>query len=140
MERCISLAKLVDNLLGSSEKNKLGHKRVHIKEKCAKVCSHIQQCLCKVVNGHFTSDVKVFDSSSVTPYNSRTIKALEAKHAYKLHPSIVTTLYSKAPLVAEVYTIFRCIKSFLKRISLGRDDLRAQQVLDGVVCRRFSCS
>lgn len=46
---------------------------------------------------------------------------------------MLTTLFSKSPLVTEVDTIFWCIKSFPKGTSSGRDGLRAQNLLDDYV-------
>ncbi|CAK8564206.1 unnamed protein product [Lathyrus sativus] len=47
------------------------------------------------------------------------------------------TSFLKVSLVAEVDTNFKCIKLFLKGISFGRDDLRAQHILDAL-CRQDS--
>lgn len=74
----------------------------------------------------FTTAAKVLGSSGVALYNAYTVKVVEAKHSYKPPPSMSTTLFSKASLVVEVDTIFRCIKSSLKGTSCGRDGLRAQ--------------
>ncbi|KAL6505584.1 hypothetical protein OROHE_022963 [Orobanche hederae] len=43
-----------------------------------------------------------------------------------------TTSFSEAPLVADADAIFQCIKSFPKGTSCGRDDLRAQHILDAL--------
>ena len=47
-------------------------------------------------------------------------------------PSMPTTLFSEAPLVVEVDTVLKCIKSFPKGTSCGRDGLRAQLLLDAL--------
>ncbi|PWA73373.1 hypothetical protein CTI12_AA122990 [Artemisia annua] len=62
--------------------------------------TNIKQCLPKVTDGHFTSAVKVLSSSGVAPYCDDTVKALEAKHPYKLPPSMSSNKFSKLPLVA----------------------------------------
>ncbi|KAK2402696.1 hypothetical protein QL285_052193 [Trifolium repens] len=49
-----------------------------------------------------------------------------------LPPSAPTILFSEAPLVVDVDTVFRCIKSFPKVTSCGRDGLRAQHLLDAM--------
>ena len=59
------------------------------------------------------------------------------KHPYMPPPSMPTTLFSEAPLVVEVDTVLKCIKSFPKGKSCGRDGLRAQQILDAL-CRKGS--
>lgn len=94
--------------------------------------SNVKQCLCKVAHGHFTMVVTVLGSSGVAPYSAHTIKALEAKHPYKPPPSMPSTLFSEAPLVVEVDIVFKCIKSFFKGTSYGRDGLRAQNLLNAM--------
>ncbi|GJW86378.1 putative reverse transcriptase domain-containing protein [Tanacetum coccineum] len=94
--------------------------------------SNIKQCLRKVADGHFTAAVKVLSSSGVAPYCDDTIKALEAKHPYKPPPSMPSITFSEPPLVAEIDSVFCCIKSFPKGTSCGRDGLRAQHILDAL--------
>ena len=94
--------------------------------------TNIRQCLRKVADGHFTAAVKVLSSSGVAPYCDDTIKALEAKHPYKQPPSRPSNTFSEPPLVAEVDSVFGCIKSFPKGTSCGRDGLRAQHILDAL--------
>ncbi|MCI96627.1 hypothetical protein A2U01_0117927, partial [Trifolium medium] len=65
----------------------------------------IKQCLRKVADGHFTTAVKVLGSSGVAPCNENTVKILEDKHPYRPPPSMPTTLFSEAPLVADVDTV-----------------------------------
>jgi hypothetical protein len=92
--------------------------------------TNIKQCLRKVADGHFTADVKVLGSSGVTPYNEDTMKVLEEKHLYMPPPTTPTTMFIEAPLVVEVDNILKCIQSFPKGTSCGRDGLRAQHLLD----------
>ncbi|GJR70830.1 ribonuclease H-like domain-containing protein [Tanacetum coccineum] len=95
--------------------------------------NNIKQCLRKVADGHFTRAVKVLSSFDVAPYCDDTIKALEAKHPYKPLPSMPSITFSKPPLVAEIDSVFGCIKSFPKDTSCERDGLREQHILD-VLC------
>nr|GEX35433.1 putative reverse transcriptase domain-containing protein [Tanacetum cinerariifolium] len=92
--------------------------------------TNIKQCLRKVSDGHFTAAVKVLSSSGVASYCDDTIKSLEAKHPYKPPPSMHSITFSEPPLVAEIDSVFSCIKSFPKGTSCGRDGLRAQHILD----------
>ncbi len=71
-------------------------------------------------------------SSGITPYNGATIKALEDKHPLKPAPSMPSTILTEPPLVAEIDSVFGCIKSFPKGTSCGRDGLRAQHILDSL--------
>ncbi|CAI8611853.1 unnamed protein product [Vicia faba] len=131
LEDAYGLAKLFDIVLDNSVQEKLGHEGVHINKGDANVRSNVKQCLCKVAYGYFTTSVKVLGSSGVAPImHAHTMKALEAKHPYKPPPSMATTLFSEAPLVVEVYIVLRCIKSFPKGTSCGRDGLQAQYLLD----------
>lgn len=119
------LAKLVDGVFGSSKQDKLGHEGVHIMEKDANVSSNANQCFHKVADDHFTTVVKVFGIFGVVLYNAHTIKALKAKHLYKLPPFMSTIVFSEVPLGVEVDIVFRCIKSFSKGTSYGKDGLWA---------------
>ncbi|GKB17841.1 hypothetical protein Tco_0851764 [Tanacetum coccineum] len=94
--------------------------------------TNIKQYLRKVADGHFTTAVKVLSSSVVAPYCDDTIKALEAKHPYKPPPSIPSITFSEPPLVAEIDSVFSCIKSFPKGTLCERDGLRAQHILDAL--------
>nr|GEX05015.1 putative reverse transcriptase domain-containing protein [Tanacetum cinerariifolium] len=58
--------------------------------------------------------VKVLSSFGVAPYCDDTIKSLEAKHPYKPPPSIHSITFSEPPFVAEIDSVFSCIKSFPK--------------------------
>lgn len=95
-----------------------------IKEKDANVSSNVKQCL--------HNDCGSVRLSDVVLYNSYTMKALKAKHVYKPYTSLPTTLFSEAPLVYEVDTISRCIKSFANRTSCGIDGLRENFLLDAL--------
>ncbi|GKA59428.1 hypothetical protein Tco_0758741 [Tanacetum coccineum] len=94
--------------------------------------TNIKQCLCKVADRQVTAAVKVLSSSGVTPYCDDTIKALEAKYPYKPPPSMPSITFSEPPLIAEIDSVFGCIKSFLKDTSCGIDGLRAQHILDAL--------
>ncbi|GJW14651.1 hypothetical protein Tco_0018784 [Tanacetum coccineum] len=61
--------------------------------------------------------VKVLSSFGVALFCDDTIKALEAKHPYKPPPSMSSNTFSEPPLVAEIDSVFGCIKSFLKGVS-----------------------
>nr|GEW40699.1 putative reverse transcriptase domain-containing protein [Tanacetum cinerariifolium] len=87
--------------------------------------TNIKQCLRKVADGHFTAAVKVLSSSDVAPYRDDTIKALEAKHPYRPLPSMPSITFSEPPLVAEIDSVFGCIKSFPKDTSYERDEFVA---------------
>lgn len=101
-------------------------------EKYAKMSSNVKQLPCKVVDGHFIMIVKLLGLSGVVSYNAHTMKDLEAKNPYKPPPSMPKTMYSKAYLVDEFGTIFRCINSFPKRTSRGRDGFPVQHLLDAL--------
>ncbi|GKC31311.1 hypothetical protein Tco_1038605, partial [Tanacetum coccineum] len=74
----------------------------------------------------------VLSSSGVAAYCDDTIKALEAKHPYRPPPSMPSNTFSEPPLIAEIDCVLGCIKSFIKGTSCGRDDLRAQHILDAL--------
>ncbi|GKB88383.1 hypothetical protein Tco_0960655 [Tanacetum coccineum] len=99
-----------------------------LKERTKGNNNNIRQCLRKVADGHFTTAVKVFF-----------LLALEAKHPYKPPTSMPSITFSKPPLVAEIDSIFCCIKSFPKGTSYGIDGLRAQHILDAL-CREGSAT
>jgi hypothetical protein len=68
----------------------------------------------------------------VASYNEDTMKILGDKHPYRPPPSMSTTMFSEAAIVADVDTVLGCIKSFPKGTLGGRDGLRAQHVLDAL--------
>ena len=123
---------LVKNLLDGSELGSFRQGGGDIQEERTAGNVAIKQCLRKVADGHFTAAVKVLCSSGVAPYSDDTIKALEAKHPYKPPPSMSTEIFSDPPLIAEIDSVFGCIKSFPKGTSCGRDGLRAQHILDAL--------
>ncbi|MCI81635.1 hypothetical protein A2U01_0102909, partial [Trifolium medium] len=47
-------------------------------------------------------------------------------------PSVPTIMYSDVPFVVEADVVLKCIKSFPKGTSCGRDGLRAQHLLDAL--------
>ncbi|GJS62421.1 hypothetical protein Tco_0657205 [Tanacetum coccineum] len=85
-----------------------------------------------VADRQVTAAVKVLSSSGVTPYCDDTIKALEAKYPYKPPPSMPSITFSEPHLIAEIDSVFSCIKSFPKGNSCGRDGLKAQHILDAL--------
>nr|GEW82099.1 reverse transcriptase domain-containing protein [Tanacetum cinerariifolium] len=58
--------------------------------------------------------VKVLSSFDVALYCDDTIKDLEAKYPYKPPPLMPSITYSEPPFVAEIDSVFSCIKSFPK--------------------------
>ncbi|PNX61960.1 hypothetical protein L195_g060921, partial [Trifolium pratense] len=85
--------------------------------------TNIKQCLRKFADGHFTVAVKVLGSSGVAPYNEDAMKVLEEKHPYRPPPSAPTTMFVEAPLAAKIDIVLKCIQSFPKGTSCGRDGL-----------------
>jgi hypothetical protein len=110
----------------------MGNGENNFDEKDKNMGPNIRQCLRKIVDGHFTTTVKVVGSSGVAPYNEDTMEILGVKHLYRPHPSMSTFMFSEASLVAEVDTILRCFNLFPKGTSCGRDGLRAQHLLDAL--------
>ncbi|KAD6455032.1 hypothetical protein E3N88_09738 [Mikania micrantha] len=91
---------------------------------------NVKQCLRKVADGHFTAAVKVLCSSGVAPFGNDTLKALVAKHP-TLPPPVMPDFFLAQPtLVVDANCVFKCITSFPKGTSCGRDGLRAQHILD----------
>jgi hypothetical protein len=131
------IVKLVDSMLDGFGQEGLGHGGDDTKGENKKMSTNIKQCLRKVIDGHFTAVVKVLGSFGVAPCNEDTMRILGDKHTYRPPPSMSTTMFSEAPLVAEVDTVLGCIKSFSKGTSCGRDGLRAQHILDAL-CREGS--
>ncbi|GKA48469.1 putative reverse transcriptase domain-containing protein, partial [Tanacetum coccineum] len=123
---------LVKSILDGSALGSFGQGGGDFLEEGATGNTNIKQCLRKVADGHFTAAVKVLSSSGVAPYCEDTIKALKAKHPYKPPPSMPSIAFSEPPLVAEIDSVFSCIKSFPKGTSCGRDGLRAQNILDAL--------
>jgi len=125
-------AELVSGVLSESGQVGTGNGGGDFEEKDKKMGPNIKQCLRKVADGHFTAAVKVLLSSGVAPYNEDTMEILGVKHPYKPPPSMSTTLFFEAPLVVEVDTVLKYIKSFPKGTSCSRDGLRAQHLLDAL--------
>ncbi|GKC01131.1 hypothetical protein Tco_0987267 [Tanacetum coccineum] len=126
------IATLVKSILDGSALGSFGQGRGDFLEEGATGNSNIKQCLRKVADGHFTTAVKVLSSFGVALYCDDTIKALEANHPYKPPPSMPSITFFEPPLVAEIYSVFCCIKSFPKGTSCRRDGLRAQHILDAL--------
>ncbi|GKE22678.1 hypothetical protein Tco_1434190 [Tanacetum coccineum] len=123
---------LVKSILDGSALRSFGQGGGDFLEEGATGNTNIKQYLRKVADGHFIAAVKVLSSSGVAPYCDDTIKVLEAKHPYKPPPSIPSITFYEPLLVAEIDSVFSCIKSFPKGTSYGRDGLRAQHILDAL--------
>jgi hypothetical protein len=123
------VAKLVDIVL---DQENLSYRRDNVEGGNRKMKTNIKQCLRKVADGHFTAAVKVLGSSGVAPYIETTMKVLGEKHPHMPPPSMPTTMFAEAPFSVEVDTILKCIHSFPKGTSCGRDGLHAQHLLDGM--------
>ena len=121
---------LINSMLDGSRLESFGQHGGDFLEERTTGNTNIRQCLRKVADGHFTAAVKVLSSSGVAPYCDDTIKALEAKHPYKPPPSMSNNTFFEPPLVADIDSVFGCIKSFPKGTSCGRNGLRAQHILD----------
>nr|GEV06996.1 hypothetical protein [Tanacetum cinerariifolium] len=88
--------------------------------------------------------VKVLSSSGVALYCDYTIKALEAKHPYKSPPSMPSITFSKPPVIAEIDSVFGCIKSFPKEFvafapltPLLKLYNKIRPIAVGIIWRRF---
>ncbi|GJT05624.1 hypothetical protein Tco_0840086 [Tanacetum coccineum] len=121
---------LVKSILDGSALGSFGQGGGDFIEEGATGNTNIKQCLRKVTDGQFTAVVKVLSSSGVAPYCDDTIKALEAKHPYKPLPSMPSITFFYHPLIAEIDSVFSCIKSFSKGTSCGRDGLK--HILDAL--------
>ncbi|KAD6119073.1 hypothetical protein E3N88_10344 [Mikania micrantha] len=93
---------------------------------------NIKQCLRKVRDGHFTAAVKVLCSSGVAPLGDSTLKALIDKHPVVPPPSLPSYPLAQPTLVVDGECVLKCIRSFPKGTSCGRDGMRAQHLLDAV--------
>ncbi|KAD7476910.1 hypothetical protein E3N88_00046 [Mikania micrantha] len=93
---------------------------------------NVKQCLRKVRDGHFTAAVKVLCSSGVAPLGDSTLKALIDKHPVVPPPSSPSNPLAQPALVVDVECVLKCIRSFPKGTSCGRDGMRAQHLLDAV--------
>ncbi|KAD3068125.1 hypothetical protein E3N88_36005 [Mikania micrantha] len=93
---------------------------------------NIKQCLRKVRDGHFTAAVKVLCSSGVAPLGDSTLKALIDKHPVVPPPSSPFNPLAQPTLVVDGECVLKCIRSFPKGTSCGRDGMRAQHLLDAV--------
>lgn len=108
----------------------MGRWGARIEKEDKNMSSNIKQCLYKVADSHFTVAVKVMGSFRGPPQYGHTTKILEAKHPYIPLPLMPLTSFSDAPLEVDVDTIFKCIKSFIKGTSCGKDGLCAHHILD----------
>nr|GEY08214.1 putative reverse transcriptase domain-containing protein [Tanacetum cinerariifolium] len=131
-EKDNNITTLVKGILNGSALGSFGQGGGNFLEEGATGNTNIKQSLRKVADRHFTAAIKVLSSSGVASYCDDTIKALEAKHPYKSPPSMPSITFSEPPLVAEIDSVFSCIKFFPKGTSCGRDGLRAQHILDAL--------
>ena len=93
---------------------------------------NIKQCLQKVRDGHFTAAVKVLCSSGVAPLCESTMKALIDKHPVVMPPSLPSNPIAQPALSVDGDCVLKCIRSFPKGTSCGRDGIRAQHLLDAI--------
>ena len=118
---------LFDNVGGSTfSKREMGG------EEDSKNNLNIKQCLRKVSDGHFTAAVKVLCSSGVAPLGDSTMKALIDKHPVVPPPSLPSSSVALPTLSVDGDCVLRCIRSFPKGTSCGRDGMRAQHLLDAL--------
>lgn len=101
----------------------------NFQEERTKGNTNFKNFLCKVVDGNFTATMKVLCYSGMAPYNSDTIKDLEATHPYNPPPSMLSTIYYKPLIVVEIDNVLGCIKLYPKGTSYGRYSLRTQYIL-----------
>ncbi|MFS8014296.1 hypothetical protein Hanom_Chr15g01342921 [Helianthus anomalus] len=95
---------------------------------------NIKQCLRKVRDGHFTAAVKVLCSSGVAPFGESTMKALIDKHPVVPPPSFPSNPIVQPTVIAAEDCVLKCIQSFPRGTSCGRDGMRAQHLLDAIGC------
>lgn len=112
-------------------------KGLDFEEKDKRISFNVKQCLHKVIDGHFIIVAKVLGSFRMAPYNGNIMKVLKAKHPYSPPSSMLTTLFSEAPFMAKVDTIFECIKPFPKWTSCSIDGLQAQHILCTLCVKGF---
>ncbi|KAD5316908.1 hypothetical protein E3N88_16854 [Mikania micrantha] len=71
-------------------------------------------------------------SSGVAPLGDSTLKALIDKHPVVPPPSLPSNPLAQPTLVVDGECVLKCIRSFPKGTSCGRDGMRAQHLLDAV--------
>lgn len=86
------------------------------------------QCKRKINDGHYAAAVKILASSGVALLNKTTKDALIDEHPRG--PSLVLGGGEVEPLVASSDIVLRCLKSFPKGTSCGKDGLREQHLQD----------
>ncbi|GJW06040.1 hypothetical protein Tco_1568463 [Tanacetum coccineum] len=91
---------------------------------------NIKQCKRKILDGHYTTAVRVLSSSGVAPYSDATLEDLKTKHPFKLYPSLLHIPYDHHHLIASPTVVLDKIKSFPQGTSFGQDGLRAQRLID----------
>ncbi|KAJ0482044.1 hypothetical protein HanRHA438_Chr13g0607711 [Helianthus annuus] len=122
---------LVNSLLADSGEGVVRGGEAH-REIAEEVNPNIKQCLRKVSDGHFTAAVKVLCSSGVAPRGESTMQALIDKHPFAPPPNLPSAPLSQHALSVDEDCVHRCVKSFPKGTSCGRDGLRAQHLLDAL--------
>ncbi|KAJ0599143.1 putative reverse transcriptase domain, exostosin [Helianthus annuus] len=122
---------LVNSLLADSGEDVVRGGEAH-REIAEEVSPNIRQCLRKVSDGHFTAAVKVLCSSGVAPRGESTMQALIDKHPFAPPPNLLSAPLSQPALSVDEDCVHRCVKSFPKGTSCGRDGLRAQHLLDAL--------
>nr|GEX88243.1 hypothetical protein [Tanacetum cinerariifolium] len=105
---------LVKSILDGSALGSFGHGGGDFLEKRATKNTNIKSCLHKVIDGHFTTAMKMLSSLGVVLYCDDTNKALEAKHPYNLPPSVPSITFFEPPFAAKIDSVFSCIKLFPK--------------------------
>ncbi|GJX12154.1 putative reverse transcriptase domain-containing protein [Tanacetum coccineum] len=91
---------------------------------------NIKQCKRKISDGHYIVAVRVLSSSGVAPYSDATLEDLKTKHPFKHAPSLPHIPLDLHHLIASQFVVLDRIKSFPRGTSCGRDELRAQHLLD----------
>lgn len=100
----------------------------HYKKKLNK--TNVQACKKKLNNGHYTAAICILSSNGVAPCNADTLHELQLKHPQASPPTIPSDDIGVVAVSVDVKAIVKALKSFPKGTSCGRDDLRAQHLLD----------
>nr|GEX54710.1 hypothetical protein [Tanacetum cinerariifolium] len=93
---------------------------------------NVKQYERKICDGHYPVKLKILSSFSfgVTPYNYATLENLKGKHPFKLAPSFSHIHIDHHHLIASHVVVLNMIKCFPRDTSCGRDELRAQHLMD----------
>ncbi|GKA21523.1 putative reverse transcriptase domain-containing protein, partial [Tanacetum coccineum] len=84
----------------------------------------------KICDGHYTAAVRVLSSFGVAPYSDATLEDLKTKHPFLPAPSLPHIPIDQHHLIVSSTLDLDRIKSFPRGTSCGRDELRAQPLLD----------